>query len=268
MIRDFGPGRYSTGVRRKNLVIFAIKCTVNKPGAGLDDPQLREPDDVEVELAPGPCWRKNSAGMMRQSTEVATVVATPGAEAATVEYRRGDGTVIRDADTIEDGHQVALWSYRNAVEIKVTGVLGVNEKTDRLTVRRLGSRTRQPATGRRVIEGTLRVGETLTVDASGVTDANGTYNAKTGWSLNGLRNDFSLLWRIDSDDPNKVIGIGTGRSVTLDKHREDRRVHVSMCFRDDLDNPECRTGDMTRPEAAKPLVMSGGARTIAGSNCD
>ena len=249
-------------------LVFTMKGTVINPSAALKHLELREPDGSGVDLTPGLYWSANNTGTVRQSTGVATIVATPRDEAATVEYRRSDGMVIGDADTGKAGHQVALWSYANPVEIKVTSAGGFNEKTYKLTVRRLGSPTQQAATGQPVIVGTPRVGETLTVDASGVTDANGTYFAETRSVLNFFRNGFAFFWHIESDNPNTILIIGTGRSVTLEKKVEGRRIFVQMSFRDDLNHLERPRSGSTQPVAGEPLVISGGSRTITGSRCD
>ena len=254
-------------------LVFTIKGTVINPSAALKHLELREPDGSGVDLTPGlywspnntgaRYWSANNTGTVRQSTGVATIVATPRDEAATVEYRRSDGMVIGDADTGKAGHQVALWSYANPVEIKVTSAGGFNEKTYKLTVRRLGSPTQKAATGQPVIVGTPRVGETLSVDASGVTDANGTYFAETRSVLNGFRNGFVFSWRIESDNPNTILIIGTGRSVTLEKKVEGRRIFVQMSFRDDLNHLERPRSAPTQLVAGEPLVISGGSSSLS-----
>ena len=247
--------------------------TFTLPGLSADLKALKllEPDGTEVEFDSGlrSIWPKILA-TVRQPITVLTIVATPEDEGATVEYRRSDGTDIPDEDTEKEGHQVALWSYRNTVVMKVRGVEDVREKTYRLTVRRLGLRTQEPATGRLEITGTARVGETLRVEPIDVTDANGTFYAETGWLPNGTRNNFSYFWRVEAG-PNTVEGIGRGRSVTLDKNEnvEGRRVWVSLCFRDDLDNLECIVSDKTQPVAGEPLVISSATRVLReGSRCD
>ena len=250
-------------------LVFALKGTILGSSAALKDLELREePDGSLVDITPGLKSNTNNKGTVSRNTGTVTIVATPRVVAATVEYRRSDGTVIPDANLNKTGHQVPLWSYGNPVEIIVTGSAGVTKKIYTLTVRRLGSTTQQAATGRPVISGTPRVGETLTVDLGNVTDANGTYFAETGSVLNFRRGDFSFFWRYVNDDPNVVYGRKIGPILRLDKSDEGKQIVVSVCFRDDLDNTECRLSRPTEPVAGGGLVVSTANRVVTGSRCD
>ena len=78
------------------------------------------------------------------------------------------------------------------------------------------------ATGQPAITGTPRVNETLSVDTSGITDPEGTANAR-----------FSYQWvRVDGDDETDIAG-ATNATYRLTNEDADKQIKVKVSFIDD-----------------------------------
>ena len=97
------------------------------------------------------------------------------------------------------------------------------------------------ATGQPTINGTARVGETLTVDTSGIADEDGLDDA--AFSYQWIRNDGST----DTD-----IQDATGSSYTLGAADEGKTIKVRVSFTDDGGNDETLTSAATAAVAGLP----------------
>ena len=102
--------------------------------------------------------------------------------------------------------------------------------------------------GAPIIRGTGRVGETLTADTSGITDANGLTNAT-----------FAYQWLSGDRD----IGGATGSSYTLGYADEGKSIRVRVSFTDDAGNDEALTSESGFVAWAPPSRPEG-LRAIAG----
>ena len=101
-----------------------------------------------------------------------------------------------------------------------------------------------PATGAPTITGTAQVGETLTADTSGISDADGLDDAT-----------FSYQWLADGVD----ISGATDSTYTLTDADEDKSVKVRVSFTDDAGNDETLTSAATAAvsrQPAEPLTAS------------
>ena len=96
-----------------------------------------------------------------------------------------------------------------------------------------------PATGAPSINGTAQVGETLTVDTSGIDDADGMSGAV--FSYQGLANDAEITG-------------ATSDTYTLVEADVDKAVKVRVIFNDDDDNEETLTSPATAAVAAETAV--------------
>ena len=96
-----------------------------------------------------------------------------------------------------------------------------------------------PATGAPIISGTAQVGETLTVDTSGIDDADGMSGAV-----------FSYQWLANDAE---ITG-ATGDTYTLVEADFDKAVKVRVIFNDDDDNEETLTSEPTAAVAAETAV--------------
>ena len=112
-----------------------------------------------------------------------------------------------------------------------------------------------PATGSLSITGTVQVGETLTVDTSGVGDEDGRENAT-----------FSYQWLADGT----AISGATANAYTPVEADEGKAITVQVSFTDDAGNDEALTSEATDAVAAAPATPAAnnpatGAPTIRGT---
>ena len=93
------------------------------------------------------------------------------------------------------------------------------------------------ATGAPAINGSARVGETLTVDIASIADADGLKNVA-----------FAYQWMADDADINGA----TGLTYTLVAAEEGKAIKVEVSFTDDAGNDETLTSTATEAVAAEP----------------
>ena len=97
-----------------------------------------------------------------------------------------------------------------------------------------------PATGLPSISGTAQVGETLTVDTTGISDADGLDNAA-----------FAYQWLADDVEINGA----TGSTYTLADADEGKAIKVRVSFTDDAENGEVVTSAATGTVAAAVVIQ-------------
>ena len=107
-----------------------------------------------------------------------------------------------------------------------------------------------PATGAPAVTGTAQVGETLTVDTSGIADADGLDKAS-----------FSYQWLADGAD----LPGATGSAYTLAGSDEGKAISVKVSFTDDVGNDESLTSAATAAVEAKANTPATGAPSITGA---
>ena len=171
-------------------------------------------------------------------------------------YTYGDGTttgiVLSDADTDTEGFQINLDRGENRLGIGVHKgpVAAGAAKTYPLTVTRAAN---TPATGQPTISGTAQVGQTLTADTSGISDADGLTNAT-----------FSYQWLSSRDTE---IGGATSSTYTLQASDASKTIKVRVSFTDDAGNGESLTSAATDAVAAAPTSNNPatGTPTISGT---
>ena len=103
-----------------------------------------------------------------------------------------------------------------------------------------------PATGAPAIRGTAQVGETLTVDTSGIADADGLTNST-----------YSYQWVANDGTTDTDIAGATDAAYTLAAGDEGRTIQVKVTFTDDAENEETLTSAAT--EAVGFAVQQQGA---------
>ena len=111
-----------------------------------------------------------------------------------------------------------------------------------------------PATGAPTITGTVRVGETLTVDTLGITDENGLDNAT-----------YTYRWTANDGTSDTDIQDATGSTYTLVSDDEGKAVKVKVNFTDDEGNEETLTSAATSAVAARPNSPATGLPAITGT---
>ena len=158
----------------------------------------------------------------------------------TCDYSYGNGTttgiVLADADEETEGFQINLNRGENRLAI---GVNKGNVKADPghlyyLTVTVENS----PATGQPTISGTAQVGQTLTADTSGISDADGLSNVT-----------YSYQWLSSRD---AEIDGATSSTYTLQASDNGKVIKVRVTFTDDAGYDESLTS-----EATTAVVMGG-----------
>ena len=110
-----------------------------------------------------------------------------------------------------------------------------------------------PATGEPTISGTAQVGEKLTVDTSGIADADGLDNVS-----------YSYQWVANDGSADMDITGATDSSHTLLAADESQTIKVRVSFTDDADNEETLTSAPTAMVAARPNQPTTGAPAIGG----
>ena len=100
------------------------------------------------------------------------------------------------------------------------------------------------------ITGTAQVGETLTVDTSGITDDDGLISAT-----------FAYQWLVD----NTEIQRANGSTYRIRPANEGRTIRVKVSFTDDGGNDETLTSAATGEVTTRPNSPATGAPTISGT---
>ena len=104
-----------------------------------------------------------------------------------------------------------------------------------------GASTNSSATGTPTITGSVHVGETLTVDTSGIADEDGSDNA-----------NFAYQWvRLDGITESDIQG-AAGSTYTLTSDDEGKTIKVQVTFTDDAGNAESLTSAATSAVAGVP----------------
>ena len=123
------------------------------------------------------------------------------------------------------------------VRVSFTDDTGNKESLTGAATGTVAARPNSPATGLPIISGTVQVGETLSVDTSGIADEDGLTNVS-----------FSYKWQADDSD----ISGATGSSYTLTETEEGKAITVAVTFTDDAGNAESLTSGATAAVAGLP----------------
>ena len=110
------------------------------------------------------------------------------------------------------------------------------------------------AAGIPIIAGTVQVGETLSVDTSGISDTDGIVNSI-----------LTYQWIANDGTEDTDIQDATGSTYTVGADDEDKTIKVRVSFTDDGGTQETRTSDVTVAVAAIPNSAATGAPAISGT---
>ena len=141
---------------------------------------------------------------------------------------------------------------------------GLGERSDYIKVFPLRKAANSPATGAPAISGTTQVGETLTVDTSGIVDADGLENVTQNylWGINkGLIIGAVYGYRWLADDAE--IEDATGSTYILVDGDEGKAVKVRVSFTDDGGHRETLTSAATAA-VTQPNAPATGLPTVSG----
>ena len=136
------------------------------------------------------------------------------------------------------------------VRVTFTDDAGNEETLTSAATDAVEARPNSPATGAPTISGTAQVGETLTVDTSGISDADGVTNA-----------EFAYRWQADGAD----ISGATDSTYTLVDADEGTALIVRLSFTDDAGHEETLTSAATAAVEPKPNTPATGAPAISGT---
>ena len=110
------------------------------------------------------------------------------------------------------------------------------------------------AAGIPIIAGTVQVGETLSVDTSGISDTDGIVNSI-----------LTYQWIANDGTEDTAIQDAIGSTYTLASADEGKTIKVQVSFTDDAGNDESLTSEATAAVAARPNSAATGAPTISGT---
>ena len=216
---------------------------------GVPVPEVAEGDEIE------PC----SEDLDTSDNSPATGLPTISGTAQVGETLTADTSGIADPDGLGDVQYEYQWladaadisgatnatytltdseeSKAIKVEVSFTDDAGNDETlttaaTDAVAA---ASTPNSPATGAPTISGTIQVGETLTADTSGVSDADGLSSVQ-----------YEYQWLADDSD----ISGATNATYTLTDSEESKAITVQVSFTDDAGNEETLTSAATDAAAA------------------
>ena len=158
-----------------------------------------------------------------------------------------DGTTDTDIqDATDSAYTLTDSDEGKAIKVKVsfTDDAGHEETLTSAATAAVAAKPNSPATGLPAIGGTPQVGETLTADTSGITDADGLTNVS-----------YSYQWIRSDNGAAADIGGQTASTYTLADSDAGKTIKVRVSFTDDADHEETLTSAATDTVAAtKPGV--------------
>ena len=201
-------------------------------GALSDNATLRSLRLAGIDLGPfDPDVRSYKATVGRETATV-EVIAIPTETDARAGISTPEGRLLY-GKPLRGRVEVELADPNTTIKVRVIAPDKSATKYYTVTV----TRVRAPT-----ITGTARVGETLTVDTSGISDSDGLDNP--GYSYQWVRTDGN----VDSD-----IAGATSATYTLTAEDEGKTILVRVSFTDDEGNTETRTSSTT-PEV--PVLLT------------
>ena len=151
---------------------------------------------------------------------------------------QADGAPVQDATDAAYTPVVDDIGKAISVQVSFSDDRGHQETLASAATAAVEAKPNSPATGAPAISGTAQVGETLTAEVSGISDADGVTNAI-----------FNYQWLADGAD----VSVTTNSSYTLADSDEGKAVSVKVSFTDDAGNAESLTRPATDAVAGLPL---------------
>ena len=189
------------------------------------------------------------------TADTSCIKDTGGLENATFSYQwRADGTAIQGAT--DATYTLVEVDEGKAIRVRVsfTDDAGNPETRTSAQTATVEARPNTPATGIPTISGPARVGETLTVDTSGVADENGLENVA-----------FSYQWVSSNGSADTDIQEATTATYTLVADDIGKTIKVRVSFTDDAGNEETLTSAPTAVVEASPNIPATGLPSITGA---
>ena len=141
------------------------------------------------------------------------------------------------------------------VQVSFTDDAGNAETLTSAATATVAARPNTPATGAPAIDGTVQVGETLTVATLGIADDDGLNNVT-----------YTYQWTRNDGSSDTVIQNATDSTYTLAAADEGQTIRVEVSFTDDAGNGESLTSAATSEVAAgAPTEPPGKPRNLTGT---
>ena len=166
--------------------------------------------------------------------------------------RNDNGADIDIAGETDSTYTLVFADQGKTIKVRVSFTDdGGNEETlTSAATAEIAARPNTPATGAPTISGTAQVGETLTAETSGISDADGLDDVS-----------YSYQWIAGGAG---IDGV-TGSSHTLTTSEQGQAVQVRVSFTDDAGNPESLTSEATAAVGARRTCLPSGR---AGGDAD
>ena len=224
--------------------MIAVKITdssIANNDATLSDLELEDASDdssIALDQTFAADTTSYTASVANRVTQV-TIEASPNDDGADVEYQDSSDAALTDANSTKDGFQIDLLVGANVIKAEVTAEDDSTTETYQVTVTRAAAA--QPSIST-TTGGMTRVGDTLRVDPSTITDPDGVTMAT-----------YSYQWiRVATGGTETDISGETGEEYTLAAADQGLTIKVRASFTDDGGNPETRTSDASATVAAQP----------------
>ena len=193
------------------------------------------------------------------TVDTSGIADADGLENATFSYQwiGNDGSSDTDiAGATDSGYMLVAGDEGQTIQVRVsfTDDAGNEEALTSAATEAVAARPNTSATGRPSISGPARVGETLTVDTSGIADADGLENAT-----------FSYQWIGNDGSSDTDIAGATDTSYTLVADDVGQTIKVRVSFSDDAGNETTLTSTATEAVAARPNTSAMGRPSISGT---
>ena len=217
----------------KSSETVGIRCLDGTKDATLKNLIVRDGDNVDVTLNPEFTSTHDSySASMPHTNSKAILFAIKTQPDATVNYFDSNDMSLGSSGNFVRIQNLAVGA--TVIKVKVTASDGMTEMIYTVTLNR-AAQANNPATGQPAINGTLRVGRTLTATSGTITDADGLSNAV-----------YAYQWiRVNSSNNQNDISGETGSTYVLTTADEGQRIRVKVSFTDDRNNSEMRTSGTT-----------------------
>ena len=233
-----------------------IRCLDARTDATLNNLSVRDGNSVVVNLNPAfESARGSYTASVPHITTTVTMYVTPSESEATVEFFDGNDMSLGMRSSMQIQNLVvgssslvpsaSLSTDRSiqiqnlavgatVIKVKVTATDGMTVMIYTVTLNR-AAQPNNPATGQPAINGTLRVGQTLTATSGTIADTDGITNAV-----------YAYQWiRVNSSNNQNEISGETGSTYVLTTADEGQRIRVKASFTDNRGNGEMRTSGTT-----------------------
>ena len=170
------------------------------------------------------------------------------------QWMSNDGSADTDiAGATDSGYTLAAADVGKTIKVKVafTDRRGYSETRTGAATGAVAAAPNDPATGTPTISGTAQVGETLTADTSGITDADGLVNAT-----------FNYQWVANDGATDTDISGATASTYMLVDDDQGKTIKVLVSVTDDADNETTLTSAAT-DEVSFAVQQQGASNTPA-----